>query len=296
MYKLHKRVEAAHDDAVWSACWTAKGKIVTGSVDNTVKVWDAENMVAEHELTGHDLGVIDVAVNGAGDLAASTSFDSTIKIWNLENGTCTSTIATSAAESWAIAFSPSARHLATTTHAGNVALYSVDSGSLETTFESSAKKFGLSVAYTEDGETLAMSAMDGSITVFDVATGAIKASFTAHAKPVRSLSFSPSGFLMAASDDMHVSALSVDNNEVIYSIVAHSSWVLDVTATADGAHFATSSSDKEVKIWDVMGNPAPVHVFHGHTDQVWSVAYDVTGSKLVSAGDDAAIQVYDCPT
>lgn len=29
--------------------------------------------------------------------------------------------------------------------------------------------------------------------------------------------------------------------------------------------------------------------------QVWSVKYNSTGSKIISAGDDRAIHIYDCP-
>jgi len=59
--------------------------------------------------------------------------------------------------------------------------------------------------------------------------------------------------------------------------------------------FATASSDKSVRIWD-LGMRDSVHTFDGHTDQVWSVAFNHDGSRLASCGDDGMIQIYSCDT
>lgn len=47
-----------------------------------------------------------------------------------------------------------------------------------------------------------------------------------------------------------------------------------------------------MKIWDV-GMRRCLSTFDSHTDQVWSVAYNAKGSRLVSGGDDALLQVYE---
>ncbi len=38
-FKAGKRVENAHEDEIWSVGWSSAGKIITGSVDETVKAW-----------------------------------------------------------------------------------------------------------------------------------------------------------------------------------------------------------------------------------------------------------------
>ncbi|KAJ3259876.1 hypothetical protein HK103_001767, partial [Boothiomyces macroporosus] len=59
---------AAHSDGIWSVAWSKKqNKIVTGSVDDTVKLWNGDTMTPMHTFTGHQLGVIsvDISPNGA---------------------------------------------------------------------------------------------------------------------------------------------------------------------------------------------------------------------------------------
>lgn len=42
--------------------------VITGSVDDTVKVWEYKNggLKPKHKLTGHSLGVVSVAINSDG--------------------------------------------------------------------------------------------------------------------------------------------------------------------------------------------------------------------------------------
>ena len=47
----------------------------------------------------------------------------------------------------------------------------------------------------------------------------------------------------------------------------------------------------QVKVWE-LGSRKCVTTFDKHKDQVWGVAYSPDGSHLVSAGDDAMVQVY----
>ena len=49
-----------------------------------------------------------------------------------------------------------------------------------------------------------------------------------------------------------------------------------------------------VKIWDGTANQC-VHTFDDHVDQVWGVAYNNDGSKLVSVSEDKSIHLYNIP-
>lgn len=99
---LHKQ-EFAHEESVWCAAWGRTKKshaksdteihdpdvsdtndvevsdfIVTGSLDDTVKVWDVvdNRLELQQQLTGHSLGVVSVAISNDGEKIASSSLDS----------------------------------------------------------------------------------------------------------------------------------------------------------------------------------------------------------------------------
>ncbi|MGQ0701884.1 MAG: DUF4062 domain-containing protein [Gemmatimonadales bacterium] len=56
---------------------------VTGGYDGTVAVWRVRHGRLESRLFGHTGAVLDVALDGAGRLAASASADGTVRLWSL---------------------------------------------------------------------------------------------------------------------------------------------------------------------------------------------------------------------
>ena len=61
-------------------------RIVSGSDDRTVAVWDLESGTRIHQLTGHQKEVNSVAVSPDGRRIVSGSDDHTVAVWDLESG------------------------------------------------------------------------------------------------------------------------------------------------------------------------------------------------------------------
>jgi len=69
---------------------TRKPVLISGSLDNTIKIWDVETGKATRTLFGHIEGVWAVACDKL--RLVSGSHDRTIKVWNREEGKCTTTL------------------------------------------------------------------------------------------------------------------------------------------------------------------------------------------------------------
>src|SRR5258706_4163 len=78
-----------HTRAILSVCYSPHGTpVVSGSCDNTIRIWDAESgTVVGKPLKGHAGGVNSVAYSPDGRHIISGSSDSTIRIWDAETGT-----------------------------------------------------------------------------------------------------------------------------------------------------------------------------------------------------------------
>ncbi len=92
-------------------------RLVSGSRDRTLKLWDAQTGELIRSLQGHRLGVNAIAffpsVAEIPPMLASASADATVKLWDLKTLTCIETLVDHLQAGQAVAFSPDGRWLAT---------------------------------------------------------------------------------------------------------------------------------------------------------------------------------------
>ncbi|KAF8838838.1 WD40 repeat-like protein [Paxillus ammoniavirescens] len=80
------QVFEGHED--WVICLRFcpdEDKLVTGSGDNTLRVWNRPTGAVE-VLRGHDFSVWDIDVSWDGKMVVSRSADKTVRIWGRESG------------------------------------------------------------------------------------------------------------------------------------------------------------------------------------------------------------------
>ena len=78
---------AGHVMAVKSVALSADGKLLaSGSIDNTIKLWDTSTLRIRHSLESHKHWVTSVALSSAGSILASGSMDNTVKLWDVDAG------------------------------------------------------------------------------------------------------------------------------------------------------------------------------------------------------------------
>eukprot|EP01147_Barroeca_monosierra_P000611 gene611-3921_t len=306
-YKTIGNHPQAHDDGIWTITWSKDGSntILSGSVDDTVKVWrwDKTQLELRHRFEGHNLGVISVDVDHSGQIAASSSIDSVINVWDINGGKLSKSLDTNKVNTWTVCLSPDGRYVASGSNTNEVFMFSVESGKIEATLEAGGK-FTSCVKWSPDNQRLGCASMDGTVSIFN-AEGKLEHKFSgddksqnihSHNKPVRGIVFSPnSSVLYTACDDGYINMFDVRSGKVITSLTGHSSWVLAVDASCDDEHIVTGSSDKTVKVWSVRERQCE-HTFDDHTDQVWAVAFDHTGKCIASGSDDQSIRIFECPT
>ena len=81
-------------------------RVVSGSEDRTIKIWDAHTRMCLQTLRGHTDFVNSVAVSPDGTQIVSGSWDKTIKIWDATTGNCLQTLNGHNWEVTSISFSP----------------------------------------------------------------------------------------------------------------------------------------------------------------------------------------------
>ncbi|KAJ5075437.1 hypothetical protein M0811_07407 [Anaeramoeba ignava] len=244
-------------------------------------------------LTGHELGVISLAVSKQAEYIFSSSFDGTLRKWDLKNNTTPTIIELeNSYQPWMLDINGGDEVLLCGRDNGKLDLFGTQTNKLMRTLDSDAK-FLLSAKFSPNGKLIGCGAENGIVTIFDVETGEYFAKFEAHAMGIRSLCFSQDSLLLlTTSEDGQVRLFDYHHSDTpINTISAHKSWVLTSAFHPSAPIFATGSSDKSVKVWDIR-NFENLHFFDSHKDQVCDICFDPLGQQLVSVSDDQSICFY----
>ena len=80
--------------------------IVSGSEDNSLKIWNLETGELVRTIEGHSDWVWSVAISPDGETIVSGSYDKSLKIWNLKTGELVRTLEGHSDWIWSVAISP----------------------------------------------------------------------------------------------------------------------------------------------------------------------------------------------
>ncbi|KAG8708611.1 hypothetical protein FRC11_006340 [Ceratobasidium sp. 423] len=190
------KVFKGHTHPVKSIAFSQDGtRIVSGSWDNTVRIWNVTDCtLAMEPLEGHKWGVNCVAFSPDSKLAASGGNDHAIQLWDLASDAPVSKEFqghTNAVMS--IVFTPDGTRLVSGSVDGTIRIWNID-GALVNTFLQGCTHSIYSVAVSPDGTYVASGSADSAIRVWNIDDGKLIAGpFMAHSSGIRSVVFSPDG-------------------------------------------------------------------------------------------------------
>ena len=194
------RTLEGHTDRVNSVAFNHNGtKVVSGSVDKTIKIWKAATGRLEQTLSGHTGTVWSVAFNHNGTKVVSGSVDNTIKIWNVA-GEVEQTL--NGHTSWvnSVAFNDDGTKVVSGSEDKTVKVWDAATGEVEQTLNGHTEAVS-SVEFSPDGKYIVSGSEDKTIKVWDVA-GEMEQTFRGHTRWVNSVAFSPDGkYIASGSDD-----------------------------------------------------------------------------------------------
>ena len=290
-YKLLKTLEE-HIKLVWSVAYSPDGKkIVSGSDDKTIKIWNANTGQCLKTLEGHSYFVNSVAFSPDGKKIVSGSYGGTIKIWNANTGKCLKTLNGHTYSVESVAYSPDGRKIISGSRDKTIKIWDANTGQCLQTLWGHTGSVE-SVAYSLDGTKIISGSLDKNIKIWNANIGQCFKTLNGHSDNVFSVSYSPDGTkIISGSEDNTIKIWDANTGECLKTLTGDFAEVFSVAFSPDGTKIISDSLDGTIKIWDANTGEC-LETLEGHSKSVYSVAYSPDGTKIISGSDDDTIKIW----
>ncbi|TMW63950.1 hypothetical protein Poli38472_014655 [Pythium oligandrum] len=142
---------------------------------------------------------------------------------------------------------------------------------------------------------------DHRIRVFHLEANAEVASFVAHGDYVRDLAVHPTRpLLLSASDDRTIKSWDRSENWSCTRVFkGHGHYVMSIAlrpgSSDTNVAFVSGSLDHTARLWSLDSDEA-LGILRGHTKGINAVAFNVSGSHVVTTSDDTTAKLWDVVT
>jgi eukaryotic-like serine/threonine-protein kinase len=266
-------------------------RIVSGSADKTLKVWNAHSGIDILTIKGHLDGVTSVAFSPDGSVIASGSGDKTIKLWNGQSGVEMLTLRGHGKEVTSVAFSPDGERIASKSADATIKLWEAKSGKELLTLPVHDTD-ACNVVFSPDGKFIASGVGNGEISIWDTHNGLEVKSLEVNSSMVDCIAFSPDGDRIAAGGLDGVDLWDANTGTRLLRIECHDDSLTSVAFSPNGSMIATGSPDNTIKLWN-SHTGAELLSFQGDDSSVTALSFSMDGSKLVSGTASGTIKQWD---
>jgi WD40 repeat protein/S1-C subfamily serine protease len=239
-----------HGDRAVDVAFAHDGsRMVSGSYDGTVRVWDRGGFHQRHVLSGHRGWVCAVALSPDGRKALSGGTDRVLRLWDIENGKLLREFEGHGDWILAVAFTADGRR-------------ALSAGGCREGFQPGTEK---------------------EIWVRDLDTGKVVGRWQGHDGIIGSLAVSPDGrFALSSSCDKTARLWDVETGRELKRFPGQTELGLHAIFSPDGQSAIVTSAAHLIRVFDLPGGRERL-VLRGHVDKVDSLAASPDGRMLVSA-------------
>jgi WD40 repeat protein len=294
---------SAHSDWVRCLSFTPMGdKLVSGSFDKTIKLWQLDTGKALYTLGDRLKGVFALAVSPDGQLLASGSRDETIELWDLAAGTLIRNLSQHQGSVRSLAITPDSKTLISGSFDQTIVLWGLPDGGVSKTIVD--REPVAAIALSTDGAFLASTGDDGSVKIWSLASGIKLAESSGNKHCIGSLVISPDAKTIAAGSTngyLILWQITGTNDQLqlnlTQTIKAHAGQINACVFSPDSQYIITGSVDGKAKIW-YKGGDARFHdkarsILKGDPGRsVMSVAIAPGGQLVAIGGADGTIQLW----
>jgi WD40 repeat protein len=270
-------------------------RIVTSSLDNTARVWNAATGESVATLTGHTDTVHNAVFSPDGRRIVTASQDGTARVWDVMS---VGIVAKLEGHSFGVLdaeFSPDGQRIVTASSDGTAGVWDAMSGRLLAKLE--GDPVGIqSAAFSPDGQRI-VTASGLIAIVWDATTYKTLARLADDMKEgVLTASFSPdSQRIVTTSYESTARVWNAVTGNLVTRLKGHADTVANAEFSPDGRRIVTASLDGTARIWS-SDTGQLLTKLAGHRTAIFHAAFSPDGRYVVTGSYDRTARVWNAAT
>jgi len=287
------RVFKGHRDWVSSVFISPDGGYaLSGSGDETLRLWDMSSGECLRVFEGHEGSVLSVFISPDGRYALSGGLDWTLRLWDMSSGECVRVFEGHEGRVTSVFISPDGRYALSGGEDKTLRLWDMSSGECLRVFEGH-EDWVNSVFISPDGRYALSGSDDWTLRLWDMSSGECLRVFEGHEGWVLSVFISPDGrYALSGSVDKTLRLWDMSSGECLRVFEGHEGLVTSVFISPDSRYALSGSYDKSLRLWD-MSSGECLRVFEGHEGRVTSVFISPDGRYALSGGEDETLRLWE---
>ncbi len=264
--------------------------IVSGSNDNSVKIWDRATGKLLKTLEGHTDDVTSVAISKDGKTIVSGSYDNSVKIWDRATGKLLKTLEGHTSIVTSVAISKDGKTIVSGSYDKSIKIWDRATGKLLKTLEGHTSTV-FSVSISQDAKYIVSGSYDKTVKIWARESGKLLKTLDENASVV-SLSISKNAkYIVTGLSDNSIKIWARESGKLLKTLEGHTSIVYSVSISQDAKYIVSGSNDKTVKIW-ARESGKLLKTLEGHTGSVRSVIISKDTKYIVSGSYDKSIKIW----
>ncbi len=286
-----------HVGDIHSLAISPDGKyFLSGSGDNTLKLWDMNTRKLEKTFTHHTNDILSIAITLDGKYILVGSGDKSIKLLDINTSSLMNTFTGHKDKVHSIALTPDGKYFLSTGgyQDKTIKLWNIRDDHLEKTFIGHTGGVH-SIAISADGKYIASGSNDESIKLWDIHTNtdSLIKTFERNTSIVDAVQITLDGkYILSGSSNKHINLWDINTGDLIRVFRGHTDIIRVIALTPDGKYFLSGSGDNTIKLWDIMTGTL-IRTFKGHLRDVSSIVVTPDGKYVVSGSWDNTIKLWD---
>jgi hypothetical protein len=294
------RALTGHTAAVRALQFSADGKLLlSGSHDNTLRLWNAAEGKLLKTLRGHGGWVRACAFGTDGHLVLSGSHDNKAKIWSVAGYEEVRVARARVFEGHADAvlsarFSPDGREILTASRDRTARLWDLTLGREKRKFQEGHEYLASMAVFTADGKRLYTAGGDNTVNVWDVTAGTELMRLERTGRNGALALSADDRLLLTGGDEKSATLWDTETGQRASVLKPHRGEVTAAAISHDRSRVFTGDATGRGQLW--MADGTRLQALEGHTGPIVAACFSPDGRRVLSASSDNTVAQWDVAT